>query len=214
MKLKINNMNGKFFTFIKPYLAYIDNGDIFKKPFNWFYLFIAILNLLIPLLLLLGIFSNGVLDATIGDIFMVAVVAFAGWISFQLWYDRRSKIPSFSSEGSDFPATTLFSHFIQTLGEWMGIWIGIVGFISSLAVILFGGGSIADEFGIPLTRYGWISVFVMPLFAFFIVLFSRFLAEQIRAIVTIANNTQKKEGKPNVEIKESLKEVDMNNHEE
>jgi hypothetical protein len=42
-------MKSKFFTFIQPYLSYIDSGDFFRKPFGWLYMIFAVGNLLTPL---------------------------------------------------------------------------------------------------------------------------------------------------------------------
>lgn len=34
-------MKEKFFGFIKPFLNYIDEGKIYRKPFSWLYLLMA-----------------------------------------------------------------------------------------------------------------------------------------------------------------------------
>lgn len=81
------------------------------------------------------------------------IVAGLGWISFQLWWDRKDKVSTSSDEKDQFVATPVFSHFIQTMGEWLCVWIGI-------------GGCL-------------------------ILVFTRFLAEQFRALASIANNTRK-----------------------
>ena len=38
-------MDNKFFTFIKPYLSYIDSGQFFRQPFSWLYMVMAIITM-------------------------------------------------------------------------------------------------------------------------------------------------------------------------
>ena len=57
-------MESKFFTFVRPYLDYIDSGRFFRQPFCWLYSVLAVLNLLFPLIVLaqscrLGVFHAG-----------------------------------------------------------------------------------------------------------------------------------------------------------
>ncbi|MEO0282142.1 MAG: hypothetical protein ABIN05_07350 [candidate division WOR-3 bacterium] len=56
-------MDNRFFTFIKPYLAFIDNGDLFKKPFLWLYTILALINLIIPIYILYEALDNKIFDA-------------------------------------------------------------------------------------------------------------------------------------------------------
>ncbi len=55
-------MDNKFFTFIKPYLSFIDNGHLFRKPFSWLYAVLAIGNLLIPFYVLYQAIRNHIFD--------------------------------------------------------------------------------------------------------------------------------------------------------
>ena len=104
------------------------------------------------------------------------------------------KIDKLSSVGDEFIATPVFSNFIQTFGEWMGTYIGLVGFgFALLSTIILGeeGNYFGNNIGIPYLRTGWLAVIAMPIVGFLIIVFSRFLAEQIRALSSIANNTRK-----------------------
>ena len=47
-------MKNKFFTFLDPALALIDNGAFFRKPFRWLYTLLAVLNLLVPIAILVA----------------------------------------------------------------------------------------------------------------------------------------------------------------
>ena len=191
-------MDSKFFTFIKPYLTFIDNGNFYRKPFKWLYTAIAILNLIWPLYVLFSAIDNHVFRGPTKSIvvFLILwlIIAFAGWISFQLWWDRRSKIKHTSAEGDDFVATPVFTHFVRTLGEWLGTWIGIVGFATALlTTIVLGddGYYLARNIGYGYLESGWLYIIIMPIYGFLIVVVTRFVAEQFTAFSAIANNTKK-----------------------
>ncbi len=197
-KHKIIIMDNKFFTFIKPYLSFIDKGHLYRKPFSWLYVLLAILNLLLPIFILYQAIDNNIFEAptkfVIAFLLVWIILAFAGWLSFQLWWDRKSKVIATSLEGDEFVATPVFSHFIQTLGEWIGTWIGIVGFsVALLTTIILGdeGYYFGRSVGLPFLETGFIAVILMPIYGFLIIVVSRFLAEQFRALSSIANNTRK-----------------------
>jgi hypothetical protein len=200
-------MENKFLTFISPYLSFIDKGHLFRKPFSWLYAIIAIINLLLPLYIIYQLIDHRMFDAefkiTITAILSWLIIAFAGWVSFQLWWDRKTKITFSSDDNAEFVATPAFSHLIQTLGEWIGTWIGLVGFGSALlTTIILGeqGGYLGYQFGVPIVREylpsGWTYVFLMPIYGFLIIVLTRFLAEQIKALSAIANNTKKQQTSP------------------
>ncbi len=192
-------MDNKFFTFIKPYLSFIDNGHLYRKPFSWLYILLAIINLILPIFIFYQAVVNKIFDAQAKFIIVFLlvwiIIAFASWVSFQLWWDRKSKVISTAVESDEFVATPVFSHFIQTLGEWLGTWIGIVGFGTALltTIILGGeGNSLSAQLGLDFMGTGFLSIVLMPIFGFLIIVAARFLAEQFRALASIANNTKKK----------------------
>jgi hypothetical protein len=190
--------DSKFFTFIHPYLKQIDNGKFFRNPFSWLYILIAAANILFPLYMLYTAIDNNILDLpakySITFFLTWSVIAFAGWLSFQLWWDRKSKVVRTSGSTDDFVATPVFSHFIQTLGEWLGSWIGAVGFLITLFGFIFLGDDAKDlnrEIGLKFISSGPIFLLLFPVIGFFIVVFTRFLAEMFRALASTANNTKK-----------------------
>ncbi len=191
-------MENKFFTFIKPYLSFIDNGDLYRKPFSWLYIVFAVLNLLLPVYILYMAISNGIFNGQFKFIlvFLLAwiIIAFASWVSFQLWWDRKSKINETSVAEDDFVATPVFSHLIQTMGEWIGTWVAIVGFGLALIMTIFlgeEGSFFAKSMGLNFIGTGFMSIIIMPIYGFLIIVGSRFLSEQFRALAAIANNTKK-----------------------
>jgi len=197
-------MGNMFMSFIAPYLLFIDKGHMFKKPFSWLYALIAILNLLLPLYIIYQLIDNGIFDAafkiSITVVLAWVIIAFAGWVSFQLWWDRKTKITFSSDDDAEFVATPVFSHFIQTLGEWIGTWVGLAGFgFALLTTIILGeeGRYLGYRYSIPFVgEYlgsGWANVILMPIYGFLIIVLTRFLAEQIKALSAIANNTKQKQ---------------------
>lgn len=191
-------MDNKFFNFIAPCLSFIDNGSIFRKPFKWLYMVIAAVNLIWPLYILYVALDSNLFKAQGKFIFvfilMWITIAFAGWISFQLWWDRSNKVEEAFPANKDFVSTPVFSHFIQTLGEWAGIWVGFVGFVFALlATIVLGqqGGYLGQMLGLGFLKIGIWSMILMPIQGFLIIILARFMAEQWRALVTIAINTKK-----------------------
>jgi len=191
-------MENKFLTFIRPYLSFIDNGHLYRKPFSWLYTILAIINLILPLYVFYMAVDNQIFDspAKFIIVFLLVwiIIAFASWVSFQLWWDRKSKIIDTSIEGDEFVATPVFSHLIQTLGEWLGTWIGIVGFGTALlTTIILGddGYYLSRQIGFSFLKTGWLFIVLMPIYGFLIIVATRFLAEQFRVLASIANNTRK-----------------------
>lgn len=191
-------MEDKFFTFIRPYLSFIDNGHLYRKPFSWLYTLLAILNLIFPLYIFYKAAKNDIFSAPekllIVFLLVWIIIAFASWISFQLWWDRKSKVITTSSHGDEFVATPVFSHLIQTIGEWLGTWLGIVGFsVALLTTILLGdeGYYITRLLELDFIGTGLTFIILMPIYGFLIIISTRFLAEQFRALSSIANNTRK-----------------------
>ncbi|GHT24528.1 hypothetical protein FACS189430_09590 [Bacteroidia bacterium] len=192
-------MDNKFFTFIKPYLSYIDSGSFFRQPFGWLYMLMAGVNLLIPFYIFYAAVDNHVFQLGAKAIFLFLliwlVVVFASWVSFQLWWDRKSKVTAVAGAGDEFTATPVFAHFIQTMGEWMGTWIGIVGFLVALLTTIILGESdrsFLGQIGLPFMESGAAFIIMMPVYGFLIVVVARFFAEQCRALSAIANNTKKR----------------------
>jgi hypothetical protein len=192
-------MDNKFLTFIKPYLSLIDNGHFYRKPFSWLYSILAILNLILPLFVLYIAVDNdifsGQTDIIIWFLLVWIIITFASWVSFQLWWDRKSKVNDTSVEGDKFVATAVFSHLIQTTGEWLGTWICIVGFGTALLTTIILGderGYLLSEVGLDFLKTSRLGIVLMPIYGFLIIVATKFLAEQFKALTSIANNTSKK----------------------
>lgn len=191
-------MDSKFFSFVNPFLNFIDAGDFYRKPFKWLYTLIAVLSLLTPLYLFYEMISMKIFDGPakliIAALLMWIIIAVAYWIVFQIWWSRKSQIGENKIEGDRFLATPAFGHLIQTGGESIGTWIAIVGAgVSLIGFIFF--GSDARELNRVVnvggnSDYGIVGVAIFPIIGFIIVVFSRFVSEQISALAAIANSTK------------------------
>jgi len=164
----------------------------------WLYTLIAVINIIIPFYILYHAIENQIFQAPakfiIVFILVFMAIAFSCWIGFQIWWDRKDKIDIISLPQDDFVAIPVFSHFVQTLGEWAGTWVAIVGFIFSLlATIILGqeGNYLSQVFGLWFLNISAISIILMPIYGFLIVISARVFAEALRALVSIANNTKK-----------------------
>ena len=194
----------KFTDLIKPYLNSIDNGSFFRKPLKWLYMAMAVINLIFPIYILYQTISSGFFEYMSGKyifffILIWLIILAAGWLSFQLWWNRKDQVDTSTEKDDEFTATPAFAHLIQTTGEWVGSWIAVVGFFISLFLTLAFGSEasyLSEAMGVGFIGVGFLAVILMPVYGFVIIIFSRFLAEQFKALTTIANNTRKNKPAP------------------
>lgn len=192
--------DNKFFTFFDPVLKYIDTGKFFREPFRWLYIVMAGLNLLFPIALLVMAIKNEIFRYG-GGRFIAAfiliwiVFAFVSWLGFQIWWNRHEKVHSATAAHDEFVAIPVFSHFIQTFGEWMGMFIGIGGALFSLVAAIFLGGDTPMLHMMGMGSFfgsgSLINIVLYPVYGFLIVVMARVMAESFRALAAIANNTKK-----------------------
>jgi len=119
---------------VKPYLSFIDNNVLFKKPVSCLF---AIVSLVIPIYILslfiqFEVFSSGIVNYIIAAILIVLVLAFAGVFGALIWWHRRI----IRDEGPKYYNN--FRRFIQTLGEWFATFyaISVFGIIIILMLLL------------------------------------------------------------------------------
>jgi hypothetical protein len=184
--------NHPFFKFSKPYFDFIGKGKIF----SFVYIIMAVVNLILPIAVIVvaansGIFQFGGAKYVIAFIFSWLVIVFACWIGFQLWWDRKSKIKTI--EASEFIATPILSEILQTFGEWAGTLIGIIGAgVGLIASILLGGEAefLFEAIGLDFMSFGALVIIIGPLIGAFLMVIFRFIAEQVRILAALANNTK------------------------
>jgi len=191
-------MKDKLLNAVQPLLSYIDSGEFFRRPFSWLYVALAAANLLAPFYVLYQTIESGLFKyggAKFGFSFFLIwlFVLAACWIGAQIWWNRKDKVLETSSEGSEFSATPAFSHFLQTLGENYGTSIAIIGVGFSLIATVFLGreaGMLGARLSLPINA-GISGIVLFPIIGYLVIVVSRFIAEQIRALAAIANNTKK-----------------------
>jgi len=192
-KGKLNQLSkNPFFNFAGPYLDYIGKGNIFTLV----YIVMAVLNLLLPFIILYKVIDSGFFGyfgakGVFTFIFAWIVIVFACWIGFQIWWNRRTKVSVIST--SEFVATPIFSEILQTSGEWLGTFIGIVGAGVGLIATIALGNDANDFFsiiGMGFLNYGALVIIIGPVIGFFIIILFRFFAEQLRILAALANNTK------------------------
>ena len=181
-----------FFTFSKPYLDFIGKGTMFYL----IYIVMAVVNLLLPFIILFMIIDAGLFGFGAKFVFAIIfswiVIVFACWIGFQLWWDRKSKINLVKSD--EFVVTPIVSDIVQTFGEWIGTLIAIIGAGVGLIAFIFLGNEMSDFFryipGIGFLGSGPAIILIGPVTGLFIIILFRFLAEQMRMLVALVNNTK------------------------
>ena len=189
------------FTFIEPFLSYIDSGKLFRKPFSWLYMALAAVNAILPFYLLYKTIDTGILKHAEGKlvfafIFTWFFVVAACWVGAQIWWNRKDKVLASSQEGAEFPVTPVIAHLVQTFGEWLGSFIAIVGFGVSFCALIFLGNQ-AENLSYTLGGYfnfagiGILGLVLNPVLGFMIIVGFRYMAELCRALAAIANNTKK-----------------------
>jgi len=191
-KKKFEKLTGSpFFTFSKPYLEFIGK----EKLYGLVYIVMAVANLILPFVILYILINSGLFSFGANYVFAIIltwlVIVFACWIGFQLWWDRRKKLDELST--SEFVATPIFSEILQTFGEWLGTLIAIIGAGGGLFASIFLGyeaSYLFDAIGLGFLGQGVLTVIIGPVVGFFIIIISRFIAEQLRILAALANNTK------------------------
>jgi hypothetical protein len=194
----MNKLN--WLTFIEPALAYVDSGKLFRKPFSWLYMALAVANAALPFYVLYRVIDSDIFDYApakliIAIIFVWLFVVAACWVGMQIWWNRKDKVLDTSREGAEFPVTPVIAHLVQTFGEWFGTLTAIIGFGVSLCGLIFLGGearSLSGVIDLPFDSAGvgfW-GLILSPVQGFLFVVVFRYIAELCRTLAAIANNTK------------------------
>ncbi len=189
-------MDSKFFTLIDPLFKYIDSGKFFRQPMQWLYYIIGVICLIAPLYLLYYLFDDNVFSyADGGECFAIILIwlVFAAlcYGGFMLWFNRAGKLATILQPDSKFVAVPALANFIQTSGEFIGIFTGVFGFVSSIIISLFSTYIARYAFHSFGGGESFISGLIMLITGYIIVIASRYVAELVLAIADIANNTDK-----------------------
>ncbi|MFR9259984.1 MAG: hypothetical protein ACLVL2_02045 [Bacteroides cellulosilyticus] len=159
-------MNNKLFTFLDPLLGYIDNGRFFREPFRWLYVIFAVLNLLFPIFILAKVIEMDFFKYAEGKLILAFILLFiilcaGAWGSYLLWMNRKNKLKEAIQEENEFIAIPVVSHLTQTMGEWLGLYIGVIGTLCSVVIAIFAANEIRYILPIPSGMF-----FLMPIYGF------------------------------------------------
>ncbi len=183
---------------LASYINAIDTGSFYRSPFSWLYMFIGIFNLFMPIFLIYRGVHFGIFGASdkVKLVFWLLwiVLSFASWLGFQLWWDRSSKVNFVSLQGDEFVAMPVIANFIQTVGEWLGLTVSIVGFSLGIFTFLIFGSHVTalpDDL-MRIFLFGDITILVfLPLFGYFLTFLFRVCAEILKVFFSMANNIKK-----------------------
>lgn len=135
--------------------------------------------------------KNGIGSKAIIALVLYSIMAlFAGWINFQLWWNRKSKLAITAKEDDEFAAIPVVAHFIQTIGESLGTMIVIIGFFTALFIAIFQVCFCNFYMSFLHANMDTVYIFYPIIYGFIAIIIFRIIAEGIKAIVVIANNTR------------------------
>ena len=139
--------DNKFFSFFEPVLKYIDTGKFFREPFRWLYVIFAVLNLLFPIFILAKVIEMDFFKYAEGKLILAFILLFiilcaGAWGSYLLWMNRKNKLKEAIQEENEFIAIPVVSHLTQTMGEWLGLYIGVIGTLCSVVIAIFAANEI------------------------------------------------------------------------
>lgn len=182
--------DNKILNFLDPVLKYIDSGAFFRQPFKWLYILIGVLNISLPISFI-GTLSDA-WDYLSGSsrfaavIILLITIALA-FIGFLVWYKRSMTLKQDAGVSSRFIAIPVVANMLQTIGEWLGIIIGVGGFAIILIALIFGGEELRYVIG---SRVSFLAVIACPIIGYITIVLFRFLAESCLALASIANSAK------------------------
>ncbi len=182
----------KLFDLIKPLTDYIDSGKFFRQPLQWLYYAIGVLCALLPFYVIYEMADKYVFRYAEGKEMFALILILLGLFvvcfgSFLLWFNRAAKLPSLMHEDAKFVAVPAVANFIQTIGEFYGLFFGIFGFYACLILTIF-------DYYLPLpmiNETGIAAMIMFPIIGYIVVVGCRYIAELVLSIADIANNTDK-----------------------
>lgn len=127
--------------------------------------------------------------AILGLILYSFMVILVGILNFLLWWSRFLDLKTLIKVQDKFVVTPIAAHFLQTFGESIGLSICLWGFFAEL--INQTCHLTVGQFGLNYSQFGIFSIFIPIVAGFLIAFVFRIVAELLKAIIVIANNTGK-----------------------
>ena len=188
-------------------LASIDNGSFFRTPMKRYYLLHGIIMFLVPIAYIFMHFSvvKGRLEyyetwrsivLVLTELATVAWMFIAAYLSFTFWRKRADGLEKEVHPGSQIVLIPTFAHYVQCLGEWLGMLLTALtaglGAIHWLGMLLSGPGE--GSFGryfenllMGLCALG-AAVLVAVFLSYAIVSLSHLMGEKLRIKAMMAND--------------------------
>jgi len=123
----------------------------------------------------------------VGLVLFSLMLLLVGALNFLLWWSRLLDLKTLIKVQDRFVATPVASHFIQTLGESLGLTFGIWGFFTAL--IYYTCNLTIGQFGLNFFSFGIIGILLPIVIGFLIIFLFRIFAELLKAVIVLANNT-------------------------
>ncbi|MCC6577261.1 MAG: hypothetical protein IT228_07960 [Flavobacteriales bacterium] len=211
----------KITTPIDRYLRGIDRGGFFRRPIAWLFFATGGAALLATFAFLAEVYdqvdnvgslfkgenSGYALRLIVFAIALACILLAAGVFCMLIWWRRAKHINRDLLPGEEYTATPLVALLVQTTAETIGAWVGIVGAAGTLLIFLLSWGHDAhglmripglEEFS-EIRRAGVIGVLLFPIIGWLIVLLGKWMAELLKVMASIANNTRSLRPKPSEE---------------
>ncbi len=187
--MNANNM----FTFFYPVIESLSKGSLIKKVMSFLFRLIGVLSFVGGVFLFFKTISYA------PDFwFVVLLLSFlvSSFISLQIWFYRAKAIMNL--EDSDFMVIPIFSNFFRAIGENYAVFLIAIGVGGTLNLWFSSYAYNLSEFArfIPFVSLtdsfigGLMFLLLTIVIAFFVLLLTYFLAENILVLVEIARNTR------------------------
>lgn len=199
----------KINSFLETILDYLDSGKIYRKPFKWLYWVIGVMltiGILTSIVSIFNMFRYAEGVEYVGLVLIILVLFATAVFAVIYWVRRAKDVENVVDVNARFVAIPVVSHLIRTSGEFFGIAIGISGTVIFLFALLFVGHRF-------LGTEGGLGLVCCPVIGYLNILLSRFFAESLAVVTSIANDTRslvekssEQKAEPKEEVKEEISE--------
>jgi len=185
--------NNGIFTFLYPLLESLSKGSLIRKVMVFLFRLIGVLTLIGGVYLFINAIGHA---PDFWFVVLLILVLIASLISIQIWFYRAGAISKL--DDSDFTVIPIFSHVFRAFGETYALYTLIISiggmlilWFSNYVYNLFDFVRFIPFIGFDATFIGGIIFFLVSIVAaFFVLLLTYFLAENILVLVEIAKNTR------------------------
>lgn len=129
-------------------------------------------------------------DKTVELIFAIVMLIIAVF-SFGYWMKRIRRLDAIFNPNDDFVVIPLGTYLFQWLGEWIALILSIGGIFA--IIVPLADVKTSSLMLSLISHYGWNGGIIAIIASIIIVFIFRLIAEKLRALAAIANNTSKKQ---------------------